>query len=89
MGYRTKESNTMTEMKIMPNPASDFIGITIAEDYEFPLQLNIYDISGKLVMQKHIDNLNTIMLDKLATGLYQAVITDVNQKSFKQKLIIK
>ncbi len=85
----TKELNTMAEMKIMPNPANDFIGITITEDYEFPLQLNIYDISGKLVMQKHIDNLNTIMLDKLPTGLYQAVITDANQKSFKQKLIIK
>ncbi len=40
-------------------------------------------------MQKYIDNLNTIMLDKLSTGFYQAVITDANQKSFKQKLIIK
>jgi len=85
----TSNQIQIAQMKIMPNPASDFIGITISENYEFPLQLNIYDICGKLVMQKHIDNLNTIMLDKLTTGIYQAVITDANQKSFKQKLIIK
>lgn len=85
----TKESNTMAEMKIIPNPASDFIGITITEDYELPVELKIYDISGKLVMQKQIDNLNTIILDDITTGVYQAVITDANQKLFKQKLIIK
>lgn len=78
-----------SSMQIVPNPSSDFIGIIIDENYSYPLQLLVYDITGKIIINKTIDNINTILLDGLKSGFYHAEIRDANQKSFKQKLIIK
>ena len=85
-----ENSNSLVnQMQIIPNPAENFIGISITEDYSFPLNLQIYDITGKLVKQQQLNSLSTIMIDDLKSGVYQVNIIDVNQKRFTQKLIIK
>ncbi len=85
----TKCKQTIYQVKIVPNPAKDYIGIIISEDFNYPLHLQIYDISGKLVMEKQIEKLNTIPVDRLTTGQYQLKLRDANNKEFVQKLIIK
>jgi hypothetical protein len=86
---KTKDKQTISSVKIVPNPAKDFIGIIISEDFSYPLQLHIYDISGKLVMEKQLEKLNTISIDQLSSGSYQLKLKDFNNKEFSQKLIIK
>jgi len=76
-------------MKIVPNPTDGNISIEISENYTYPLMLKVYDLGGRLVLQKILDNLSSIKVDDLGAGFYQATITDVYQKSFNQKLIIK
>ncbi len=85
----TKDRQTISSVKILPNPAKDYIGIIISEDYSYPLHLQIYDISGKLVMDKQIEKLNTISINQLNTGVYHLKLKDANNKEFAQKLIIK
>lgn len=85
----TVSETQSNSMQIVPNPAIDFIGIMIDESHTYPLQLSIRDITGKLIMNKTIDNLNTIMLNGINSGFYQVEIIDSQQKSFKQRLIIK
>ena len=52
-------------IKIYPNPGTDFVIIDIDEDYD----LKIFDISGRVVQSKHIiKGINKILLDDLQSS---------------------
>ena len=62
------------EITIFPNPSSK----TITIDYDFKLNTyaNIYNTSGKLLMES---NCNTIDISKLANGVYFISIKEGNR----------
>ncbi len=82
-------SNTDNSLIIAPNPAKELIGLIVDKEITYPLKLTVYDISGKMVLNVKIDNLNTINVDGLKPGIYQLKVIDANQKSFNEKLVIQ
>jgi photosystem II stability/assembly factor-like uncharacterized protein len=68
-------------LKIIPNPAVDFVQFDIPEKNVVNASLNIYDLSGKLVLDKEISSVNDkISIEELKTGTYVAVITSGSSK---------
>jgi hypothetical protein len=82
-------SLTNSSLRIVPNPADEFIGLIIDDNLQYPLQLKAFDMSGKKVLDIKIENKITINVDQLKPGLYHINVIDANQKSFNQQLIIK
>nr|WP_294859757.1 T9SS type A sorting domain-containing protein [uncultured Fluviicola sp.] len=58
-------------VNVYPNPATDLLVIE-----NFKGHATMRDINGKLVGEQEIDNKETILLDKLDTGLYLLQLTD-------------
>ena len=74
-----------SEIKIYPNPTSDFINITLSEGSQIK-QAEIYDINGKMVFES-TNHLNQINMSALESGIYLLQIeTETGQIS---KQIIK
>jgi len=74
-----------SEIKIYPNPTSDFINITLSEGSQIK-QAAIYDINGKMVFES-TNHLNQINISALESGIYLLQIeTETGQIS---KRIIK
>ena len=74
-------------LTIYPNPASSFINILNNNGGEFNFEL--YDISGRLLMEEKSKQANTIVdIAKLASGIYSANITKDGQK-VSTKLVIQ
>lgn len=61
-----KEESSLGEIKIYPNPATEFLAI---QSNERILNYEIYDLSGRLVRQNMINN-NQIPIQDLAKGFY-------------------
>lgn len=76
-------------LNIYPNPASTQFGLILNDNVKYPLQLDIYDISGKLVISKKVEYISTISTNGIKTGIYNLKITDGNNKVYTKKLIIK
>ena len=68
-------------VSIFPNPASDFIEISISGQLDF--EANLYDITGKLVNTTHK---NHIDVSALETGIYLIEVVDLNSN---QKIVKK
>lgn len=63
------------DMKIFPNPASDFVQIEIPGKKFEHVSLGFYDLSGRLVLDKKLSSLNDkISIENLKAGTYVAVI---------------
>jgi hypothetical protein len=75
--------------KVVPNPANEYIGLLLPENFEYPANLEVYSMDGKLVMKKEIKFLNTIPIKNIETGIYQLKIIDSNQAVYTQKLIVE
>lgn len=76
--------NEKTKFNIYPNPASNLISILPK-----PSQLEIYDLSGRLIIEKsQIDN-SDISVDFLQNGLYLIRLKDVGGNSSTHRLIIQ
>jgi len=74
---------------ITPNPASMQFGLILSKNVKYPLKLDIFDISGKLVIAKDVNCLSTISTQGLKPGIYNLKIVDANNKTYLKKLIIK
>jgi uncharacterized Ntn-hydrolase superfamily protein len=70
---------------IYPNPSSDHL--TIHNKTEEKYNLDLYDISGKLVFQESLENIKTIDVMKLS-GTYFLKITN-SKNTFIKKLVIE
>ncbi len=60
-------------IKVFPNPAHDFLQITIEQNREFWLeQIIIYDLSGKIISQINIQQAkqHTVNISNLPNGIY-------------------
>jgi len=78
------------QINIYPNPTKDYFNIEIQELNNIGKNyLELYDVYGSLVMEKHLPNLNNkVNVELLKPGVYLTKIYN-NNKSTVKKLLIK
>ncbi len=64
-------------ISVFPNPASEMITINWGEKYS-SLSLELYDLTGKQVISRSIENNETVRVDNLSRGMYLYKLTDNN-----------
>ena len=84
------ENTTSASINVFPNPFIDQTSIEFRSDHSTRYQLEIFDISGKLVLQKEPKTNSKFILNKgkLNAGLYILKVSD-GTSTFHQKLVIK
>ncbi|WP_040280342.1 M28 family peptidase [Psychroserpens damuponensis] len=76
------ESFATNEVKVYPIPAQNFITVELAS--ETSTQLNLYDVSGKLVLSKTITESSKLNIKDISQGIYfLKVKTDKKSGTFK------
>jgi glucose/arabinose dehydrogenase len=92
--YRIKDNSmsrasfTKSAFTIYPNPASQIVNINPKNGIS-AVKAEIYDLSGKLLIEKKQGKLTTINTDGLPAGMYMLFITDTKNNSHTHKLAIK
>ncbi len=81
------ENNLFT---ISPNPAKNILFIDKSE-MNYPSEIEIYDINGKLVLQQETAriNQNEIDISKLVKGFYFVTIKNDNDENSQYKLVVE
>ncbi|MFT6333659.1 MAG: PKD repeat protein [Saprospiraceae bacterium] len=85
--------NAVTEadfgnMKVYPNPASDYITISLENTLGDDIKLSIIDVQGKIVRSELINTENhTINTSDLVNGTYMLRLSS-NEASFLKKIVI-
>jgi hypothetical protein len=85
------ETNTLTNLKVYPNPASDQVSIDLSNKSIDKFNVEILDINGSKVYQSEENSCSgmmTIKLNDMATGVY-ILRSYNNQSSCNYKLIIQ
>lgn len=69
LGFDEMNSLQTCELALYPNPANDVLNLVFEQENEY--QVQIFDISGKLVLQKELKKgENQLVVSKLKNGLY-------------------
>jgi hypothetical protein len=88
-------SSNIKTLTIYPNPASDFITVKFDLENNIPVQINIFDLSGRLVQQQYENSLNkgkqTIHLNTQALnrGTYLVKVVAGNEISTAKLIIVE
>lgn len=82
------DNTANNDISIAPNPTSSQFGLILNANVKYPLQIEVFDVSGKLVLSKEVEYLSTISTEGIKTGIYSLRITDSNNKTYIKKLII-
>lgn len=85
-----KKLSTSNNIKIYPNPASDCIFINIKENNQTSSTMNLYDLNGRLILNRVIDkNENSIKVDLsgFKAGMYLMEVKNKNEVSRNRILI--
>ena len=73
-----------------PNPARSVLNVDIAHVGRNKLQAELYDLSGRLVQRKLLNQVhNQLRVDGLSSGLYQLVIANGTEKFATKIAVIK
>ena len=82
------QEGDLVEIKVYPNPAADFINVTIPHDISAVAR--IYDINGREVLHKNIENSHRVSFDisALSKGYYFVQLTN-DQEKYTAKFIVK
>ena len=73
-----------------PNPARSVLNIDIAHVGRNKLQVELYDLNGRLVQRKLLNQVhNQLRVDGLSSGLYQLVINNGTEKLAAKIAVIK
>jgi len=86
-------SNQYLDWKIFPNPTTDYLNLIVESAIDLH-SFELYDISGRLVDQKSLRNLQgsvqiKFSVDKLKEGLYKAVLTTASGIDSKRIVITR
>lgn len=83
------DDNNATPIKVYPNPVTNYI-FNIETQFNHLVQLNIMDISGRIVhKEKLIKKNNEITLDGISEGMYFIQLLDNGLIVHQQKIIVK
>ena len=69
--------------KLYPNPVTSYLVV----ETRYPLQLAIYNVQGKLILDKAISSTYTMDLSELARGIYFLTATDEQGRVYSQKVV--
>ncbi|WP_196886856.1 T9SS type A sorting domain-containing protein [Aureivirga sp. CE67] len=88
--------NVVTELSITdydknnfglyPNPAND---VVLFKTNQIISNVIIYDVTGKIVFKQNGDQIKSLDLSELSSGMYSVLASTKNGKNFREKLIIK
>lgn len=85
------ESNTKIEdpinVTIYPNPCSDFVQVDFEENYEDNINLQLFDITGKLISEQSDSFQKKITVDtsNISSGIYLLKI-QINNRTITKKI---
>ncbi|MEW5845142.1 MAG: T9SS type A sorting domain-containing protein [Bacteroidota bacterium] len=77
--------NPVSSINIYPNPAMDFINIEVSE----PSHIEIFDITGKKMVEAHVDKISTISISNLPEGIYLVRMASRQNKNIATRKILK
>ncbi len=85
------EVNNPAQAAIYPNPITNTSTISLSDNIALPCKMEMYDLSGRLVMQQQNITSKSIPLNKgdLNTGLYFIKIQDNNKNTFSLKASVQ
>ena len=77
------------ELSVYPNPTSSFLSIEIKSDKQRNFMLNLFDLSGKLILQKKMTgNKQTIKMQNYKPGTYILKILQGKDNSTDAKFCV-
>jgi Zn-dependent metalloprotease len=80
------ELNNSAYFKIYPNPANDFITLTIEKESD--ILFKVYDATGKTLIVKQLSGKsNRIDINTLAKGIYFIEAQDASKNTYRQKIV--
>ena len=88
-GVNQRTVAPIANILLFPNPAEQFVNIVLPEGLINKSTLNVYDITGKLVLQNILNEgiMHTINTEKLSNGMYFVQIIN-DKRIFTKQLII-
>lgn len=67
-------------VNLYPNPASQNLTVEVSEDSNFPLDVNIFDATGRLVAIHQLqDFTQTLNIEELDNGFYYLQVNNINE----------
>ncbi|MDI1235250.1 MAG: T9SS type A sorting domain-containing protein [bacterium] len=77
--------------KIIPQPAGDEFKMVLKDDYIKYLNYSIFDMQGKLILTKQINDDNDLIINSsgFSNGMYVILLNDAYNKGISQKLLIQ
>jgi len=77
------------ELSVYPNPTNSFLSIEVKTDKQRDLQLSLFDLNGRLILQKKMaGNKQTIKMQNYKPATYILKVTEAN-KDIKTYQIVK
>lgn len=92
--YKITDSSLSTEdfekngFSVYPNPAKESFTLSNSNNI-IGKTITIYDIAGKNVLTKTVNESNTISISTLTKGIYTVSILDINEVQYNTKLIVQ
>lgn len=78
---------SVNSVSLSPNPNAGTFALS-GENMRFPAQLQIFDVSGKLVNEQTVNSTDNLQ-HNLKTGLYLLTVSDEAAKTFSAKMAVK
>jgi len=66
----TQEKQSTENIKVYPNPASNYINVSFANNTKDAILFNLFNIQGQIVLSKTIKNNEQINISNLPKGMY-------------------
>jgi hypothetical protein len=82
------ETPVQFSFEVFPNPASSEVVVNLNTSETATATLNVFEVSGRLVMEKEIQNQATLNISELSPGIYYIKVWSQNNSGVK-KLVIK
>ena len=76
-----------TELLVYPNPAIDEVTLEVLSETQKSL-VQLFDISGKQLLEKTITSKTTLSLNEFSSGIYFLKVSS-NSNTSTQKLVVK
>ncbi len=78
-----------TEIKVYPNPTSDYINIDINGANSSDYKIQLFDNLGKLLINKSYENSKQVSLQKYAKSTYYLKVLNTKENKFDSYKILK